>query len=222
MRALLLLLLCEPVQAEEPPDLELPRLMLDDEPMATVQAVEAQATAWLASLGGKPFSLTIRSDGYGLASYRHYYVSPPSTAPAQDDSLFIYRDRIDGAFVSIRVGFKTDISPTSTLQEVQQRLSWVGLDALPVPALVAEGWRISPSTSPSSLSREVKVTGFDGQHLQLEIDASFYDVFGHATTRWCEPMMDTPSLPACVFSVRQPFEGHILSDLPIFSAAPEP
>ena len=51
MRALLLLLLCEPVQAEEPPDLELPRLMLDDEPMATVQAVEAQATAWLASLG---------------------------------------------------------------------------------------------------------------------------------------------------------------------------
>ena len=103
-------------------------------------------------------------------------------------------------------------------EALQKHLSYVALDRLPTPGFAVKGWLLTPQASVSSFKEGVKVTGYNGERIQLEINAKFYGVSGQNVGPDCgEPPADAPMDPRCFFVVREAFTGHITVDLSIFS-----
>ena len=177
----------------------------------------AVAQAWLDQLDGQPFNVTLTAKERGLFSTCFYATIPPCPDPRAASHLADEGQPGDTLPTQLSIGFEADITPDSPLSVLQASLRYVALDALPIPALAAKGWEITPVTPISSFSEGISLTGYDGHRLQAAVETGFSGIAGHSTAPECAPVPDGPAAPGCAFFIEAPLQGQIGLDLPVFT-----
>ena len=115
--------------------------------------------------------------------------------------------------IYMSISFAKKVSPTSTVQELQDNLKFVALDKLPMPGFTGpSGWSIHPSTPVSSFKEGVTITSFENGRMRYKIDTRFIAVYGNIPAQ--QPGCGA-SPPGTFLQVRKDFRGLIEVNMPL-------
>lgn len=171
--------------------------------------VEAQASAWIKSLGKNGLVIHEIRKQPGDAGFIGRLVA------GSQSSMFVFSDD----HWSITLGFDSAVDGKTPLEALRQKFSYIALDKVPTPGLEIPGWEIKPLTPISSLRKSegaVEIlAGGDGR-ISLRVKTHFFALSGRDPG--VRVPADAPSPPGSYFQIRERFDLNLTLEIPFAMA----